>query len=354
MKLITSINEETLQDFINLSVGLYNPLKGFMTSLDYHNVVDEMILSDKSVWTIPVTIDVPHEVFEKAIDADKLWCEYEGKDVGYVEIDDCYRVDLKKDVVKIFGTDDTNHPGVAKEFSRTKYRIGGKVVLVDETLLEGMLMPSYTKEIFSKNEWQTVVGFQTRNPIHRAHEYLQRTALELCDGLFINPLTGWKKKGDFSQEAVMNGYNRMVKDFYPEGRVFLAELKTSMRYAGPREAIFHALIRRNLGCTHFIIGRDHAGVGGYYDKYAAHNLAEEIRDKHMLGIELLLLKGPFYCSKCEHIATEKTCSHRDDIVEISGTDIRKMLSEGKYPDKRFMRKEVADEIIELKEDMFIR
>lgn len=354
MKLVTAINEETLQDFINLSVGLYDPLKGFMTSLDYHNVVDKMLLSDNSVWTIPVTIDVTHEVFEKAIDVDKLWCAYNGKEVGYLEISDCYRADLGKDVVKIFGTDDINHPGVAKELSRTKYRIGGKVVLTDESVLDGMLVPSYTKGVFAENGWKTVVGFQTRNPIHRAHEYLQRTALELCDGLFINPLTGWKKKGDFSQEAVMRGYNRMVEEFYPAERVFLAELKTFMRYAGPREAIFHALIRRNLGCTHFIIGRDHAGVGGYYGKYAAHNLAEDIIEKYDLGIELLLLKGPFYCGKCEHIATEKTCSHETEIVEISGTDIRKMLSAGKYPDKRFMRKEVADEIISLKDDMFIK
>ena len=189
-----------------------------------------------------------------------------------------------------------------------------------------------------------MVGFQTRNPIHKAHEHIQRIGLEVCDGLFINPIVGWKKTGDFTQEAVMAAYRRMIDEFYPKGRVHIAGLKTQMRYAGPREAVFHAIIRRNLGCTHFIIGRDHAGVGGYYGAYDAHALARELEPE--LGIHLLLTREPYFCKKCGQIVTDKHCAHYSTHrVEISGTIIRKYISDGSIPDEIMLRKEVFDAIL---------
>jgi sulfate adenylyltransferase len=187
-----------------------------------------------------------------------------------------------------------------------------------------------------------VVGFQTRNPVHAAHEYLQRRGLDICDGLFINPSVGWKKKGDFSQEAIEKAYACMIKEFYPKNRVHMEGLKIFFRYAGPREAIFHALIRRNLGCTHFIIGRDHAGVGNYYGTYEAQELALKLSRSKDMGITLLLFKEPYFCKRCGTIVTEKHCSHRGkDIVYISGTLIRDMLGKGKYPDSIYMRPEIT-------------
>lgn len=354
MKLSYEINEETLQDLINLCVGLYAPLDGFMTSLDYHHVVNDMKLSDKTIWTLPITLDINHETFVKAVDADQIVLIYRGNEVGTVKVTDCFKIDARSDVKKIYKTDDINHPGVKKEIERFEFRVGGKVTLSDSSLLNNVLRPEKTKDVFSQKGWKTIVGFQTRNPIHRAHEHLQRVGLDLCDGLFINPLIGWKKKGDFSEEAVMKAYQCMVNDFYPKNRVYLEGLKTHMRYAGPREAIFHAIIRKNLGCTHFIIGRDQAGVGNYYGKYEAHELAQALTRGNQLGIDLLLLKGPYYCNRCGQIVSEKHCGHEDpDVLHVSGTQIRDTLNQNRRPDPRFMRPEIADVIISLDDKKFI-
>ena len=355
MKLVVSINEETLQDCINFSTGLFSPLKGFMNSSDYHSVVDNMCLSNNEVWTIPLTFDVDDETFVQAAKVDELTLVYKQVEVGTLEVEDCFKVDLDKDLLRIFKTRDDAHPGVKKERQRHIYRIGGKVNLSNTDFLAGALNPTSTKAYFKEKGWKTVAGFQTRNPVHKAHEHLQRIALELCDGLFINPLIGWKKKGDFSSAAVKNGYQAMLEHYYRGLNVYYDELKTPMRYAGPREAIFHAIIRRNLGCTHFIIGRDHAGVGDYYGKYEAQELAKEIMANNDLGIELLLLSEPFYCHKCGQIVSDKTCAHDEEHIEkISGTKIRGMLSQDKRPSDILMRKEVADSIIALHEDKFIR
>jgi sulfate adenylyltransferase len=280
---------------------------------------------------------------------------YGGNAIGVIDIEDYFQVDIVGDVIKVFKTDSKDHPGVMKESTRHKYRISGRVQITDESLLEGALDPSQTKAYFISKGWKTVAGFQTRNPIHKAHEYLLRVALEQCDGLFINPLVGWKKVGDFSEEAVVHGYQSMLKEYFVNLNIHFETLRTPMRYAGPREAIFHAIIRRNLGCTHFIIGRDHAGVGNYYGKYEAHELAKRIREKHDLGIELLLLSEPFYCHKCGQIVSDKTCGHSDVYVEkISGSKIRSTLVENKRPSELLMRKEVADAIIKLGEHKFIK
>jgi len=219
-----------------------------------------------------------------------------------------------------------------------------------------ILENGYSKFIaFALKGWKTIAGFQTRNPVHKAHEHLQRVALEVCDALLINPLLGWKKAGDFSERAVIDGYQTMINEYYAGLNIYFKPLRTPMRYAGPREAIFHAIIRRNLGCTHFIIGRDHAGVGEYYGKYEAQELARKIISKHDLGIELLLLSEPYYCKKCEQIVSDKTCNHSNEYIQkISGTQIRAMLADGKRPSNIFMRPEVADSIIKLEDNKFIK
>jgi len=338
------ITEETLQDLINIEVGLFAPLKGFMDSKDYKSVVDDMKLSDGTVFTIPITLEIDDI---NLIKKDKEDLIYKGKKIGEIEIEDIYKVE-EKDILKVYKTLDPNHPGVKKELSRSKYRVGGKTKVIDKTLLKNALNPNETKKIFSK--YTTITGFQTRNIPHRAHEYLHRLALEFTDALFINPLVGWKKKGDFSEKAVEIGYKALIDNYYKGLNVYFKTLKTPMRYAGPREAIFHAIIRKNLGCTHFIIGRDHAGVGNYYGKYEAQELAKELQKD--LDITILTFKEPFYCPKCDMIVSENCCKH-ENVEKISGTKIRQMLSSGIIPPSKYLRKEVAEAVINLGEEMFI-
>lgn len=345
MNNIVNIDEETLQDLINIETGLLAPLDGFMRESDFRSVVDNYIMTDGQVFTIPVTLDVPEDVYNSLPIGTSLELSLNNSIVAKIQVESKFEISVD-DIKKIFCTSDKAHPGVKKELDRSKYRIGGKTELIDKSLLDGALKPADTKRIFKEKGWNTIVGFQTRNPVHKAHEHIQRLGLEICDGLFINPITGWKKVGDFSEEAVMAAYKTMTEEFYPKGRTHLAGLKTQMRYAGPREAVFHAIIRRNLGCTHFIIGRDHAGVGGYYGAYDAHALAKTIVSEHDLGIELLLTREPYYCKKCKQIVTDKTCSHYNtDRVEISGTIIRKYISDGYIPDEIMMRKEIFDAIL---------
>lgn len=346
------ITEEILQDLINIEVGLFYPLEGFMDSKDYHCVVNNMKLSNGTVWTMPITFDIDNSFLKKNIDLNELTLTFKDQDVATLTVEDIYKIN-EDDIEKIYKTNDIKHPGVKKELSRSSYRVGGITKLLDKSLLNDVLDPQKTKKYFKTNGWDTIVGFQTRNVVHRAHEYLHRIGLEFCDALFINPLVGWKKIGDFSEEAVENGYKIMINKYYKGLNIYFNTLKTPMRYAGPREAIFHAIIRKNLGCTHFIIGRDHAGVSDYYGKYEAHELAKQIIKKDDLGIKLLLLKEPYYCKVCEQMVSENCCAH-DDITRISGTEIRDMLSQGIVPSKTYMREEVAKEIIKLKEEMFIK
>jgi len=337
------INEETLQDVINIETGLLAPLTGFMGWADFRSVVDSCRLADGQVFPLPITLDVPPGQFDQLQPGDTLTLEYGGGAVAELDVESKFRM-RDEDIAAVFRTADNAHPGVRKERGRTACRVGGAVRLTDRTLLADALKPEDTRRAFAEKGWKTVVGFQTRNPIHKAHEHIQRIGLEVCDGLFINPIVGWKKTGDFTQEAVMAAYHRMIEEFYPSDRVHIAGLKTQMRYAGPREAVFHAIIRRNLGCTHFIIGRDHAGVGGYYGAYDAHALARELEPD--LGIQLLLTREPYYCKKCGQIVTDKHCAHyKTDRVEISGTIIRKYISDGYIPDEIMMRREIFEAIL---------
>jgi len=275
--------------------------------------------------------------------------------VGFVDVSDVYRVDPVRDCALVFGTADTTHPGVAKEIARSTYRVGGGVTVTNAALLANSLNPEDTRREFQRRGWSTVVAFHTRNPVHRAHEHLQRTGLEVCDGLFINPALGWKKPGDFSDKAIMRAYEVMIEHYYPRSRVHLAGLPSAMRYAGPREAVFHALIRRNLGCTHIIIGRDHAGVGEFYGRYEAQQLARGLDDKYGLGIKLLLLSEPYYCRRCGQTVSERNCCHDGSaLVEISGTLIREMVRHGQRPGVEYLRPEVADVLLAMGEETFLK
>ncbi|MEE3466934.1 MAG: sulfate adenylyltransferase [Eubacterium sp.] len=348
MRYSVTIDQETLQDVINIETGLLYPLDGFMGKDDFESVVSDCILSDGKVFTIPVTLDVPKEIYDSVKTGDTVDLLFWEDIVASIVVDSWFEM-TDQALKMVFKTLDLAHPGVKKEKERSPYRIGGKTELIKKELLEDALKPEDTRKVFANNGWRTVVGFQTRNPIHKAHEHIQRLGLDVCDGLFINPITGWKKKGDFSEEAVIAAYETMISEFYPKNRVYLAGLRTQMRYAGPREAVFHAIIRRNLGCTHFIIGRDHAGVGGYYGAYDAHALARELSEKYDLGIELLLTREPYYCKKCKQVVTDHTCSHYNTHrVEISGTIIRGYISDGHIPDELMLRKEIFDAICSCK------
>lgn len=347
-----TINYDTCLEAYNIGRGIFYPLKGFMDSADYKNVVGNMHLDNGAPWTIPITLDIPKDRMSEFIKADKVILENKSRNaVAQMYVEDVYRIDFGKDIKKIFNTDDRSHPGVAKELSRSPYRIGGTIKILKyekDIFSEYSLSPEEVKAKFKEKGWKTIAGFQTRNPIHRAHEYLQRIAMEVVDGIFIQPLVGWKKADDFSPVAIIKSYEEMLKKFYPKSKAMLSILNTPMRYAGPREAVFHAIIRKNFGCTHFIIGRDHAGVGNYYGKYDAHKICGEFND---LGIQILRLYGPYYCKKCACIVTEKTCPHGErHTLSISGTYIRSLFSKGKRPSEKYMRKEISDVLIKLGRD----
>ncbi len=337
-----AVNRENFLDLKYLASGIFDPLSGFMNYEEFKSVVYDMKLLNGSIWTLPITLEIDNDSYNIGLTQDLYYNEIL---IGKIHIEDKFTVQ-NKDLFEIFQTKDFNHPGIQKEKNKSPLKIAGKIELKEEfyqdSLYKGILQDIFDKDV------KTIAGFQTRNAIHKAHEHLQKIALELCDALFINPLVGWKKQGDFTQEAIMSAYDVMFNEFYPKHRVYIRGLETNMRYAGPKEAIFHAILRKNIGCTHFIIGRDHAGVGDYYGVYDAHQLAKQISFSNDIGIELLLLKEPYFCTKCGQIVSEKVCSHHDTHkIAISGTKIRQALLSREIPDERFMRKEVAKALIEL-------
>ncbi len=352
-----TITNDTWLEVSNILDGTFAPLTGFCSSADYKSTVNDMHLQNGAVWSIPITLDVPQEQKAEIEKADKLTLlDASGESVASVQVEEVYDVDLRETVQKVYGTDDTDHPGVARELSRSPLRVAGKPELLQKVppmFPDDEFSPAETKKIFKEKGWTTVAGFQTRNPPHRAHEYLQRVAMEICDGIFLQPLIGWKKPDDIAPGAVMEAYRTLASEFYPESHALLGALRTPMRYAGPREAVFHAIIRRNHGCTHFIIGRDHAGVGNYYKTYEAQELACSLTN---LGIEILALKEPYYCAKSGCIVTEKTSRHpKEESAGVSGTRMRELLSKGERPPENFMRPEISDVLINLakKNELFV-
>lgn len=338
------LNWDQYLELEKIAIGAFRPLKGFMTELEFRSVTTSMRLPNDEVFPLPVLLDVTKPISDSIKAEDEVLLTYSGEEVGCIRVEDIFQFNRQEAARKIFSTDDPKHPGVAHFLSLNPYFIGGQVELktqINSNLSHNELSPSQTLAEFQSRGWNTIAGFQTRNVPHRAHEYLQRTALEMVDGLFIQPLVGRKQKGDFTPEAVMRGYSILVGSFLPADRVVTGLLSTSMRYAGPREAVFHAIIRRNYGCTHFIVGRDHAGVGDWYGTYDAHELTRKFDGD--LGIEIMRLHGPFYCPECDGIVTDKTCAceNSSKTHSISGTDMRRILLNGETPNQKLMRPEIV-------------
>jgi sulfate adenylyltransferase len=334
-------------DLRALATGAYSPLSGFMGAKDHASVVESMRLPDGTLWPIPVCLGLPDGV---RVDGSHLLLRSEqGELLGTLEIEDIFDRDRAAEAELVYGTTDPAHPGVARVLGSPSRAVAGPIRAVVEPL-DGpvgsrALTPAETRAAFQARGWRTVVGFQTRNPVHRAHEYLMKCALETVDGLLLHPLVGPTKDGDVPAEVRMAAYEAVL-EYFPVSRVLLAALVAPMRYAGPREAVLHALVRKNYGCTHFIVGRDHAGVGSYYGTFAAQELIASLPAED-LGIIPLTFDNAFYCRRCLAMATAKTCPHPDpEHVALSGTQVRAMLAAGQLPPPEFSRAEVAQLLID--------
>ncbi len=340
------LNRHQYLELEKLGLGAFAPLQGFMNEDEVRSVADGMRLPGGEVYPIPVVLDLAPDEAKRLRGTPRVSLIFQDVEVGELSPESFFQPNKADLAKRVFATDDIDHPGVAHLMSQGEIFVGGAITLKQRVELDISayeLTPAQTKAKFAELGWKSIIGFQTRNVPHRAHEYLHRVGLETSDGLFVQPLVGRKKKGDYTPEAVIRGYQALVKDFFPANRVVLGILSTAMRYAGPREAVFHAIIRRNYGCTRFIVGRDHAGVGSYYGKYDAHELTRRFDGE--LGIEVVRLNGPYYCRRCDGIVTEQTCPHGQTepaaVREISGTDMRAILVDGKAPEPHIMRPEIV-------------
>jgi sulfate adenylyltransferase len=334
-----------LNDLALIANGALSPLTGFMNRKDYDQVVTTMRLAGGLPWSIPVVLAVDREEAPIAGTRAALY-DGEGQLRAVIEVEDVFEHDKLREAQNVYRTEDQKHPGVAALYERKEVLIGGAVSVLPSEHDPVSLSPNETRAEFERRGWKTIVGFQTRNPVHRAHEYIQKCALEMVDGLLLHPLVGETKSDDIPAEVRMRCYRALLDNYYPADRVLLSTLPAAMRYAGPREAIFHAMMRKNYGCTHFIVGRDHAGVGSYYGTYDAQKLFEEFTPAE-LGIAPLKFENSFYCRRCQSMGTQKTCSHDSaNHVSLSGTSVREMLRAGQLPPPEFSRPEVAQILID--------
>lgn len=333
-----------LCDFELMAVGALSPLSGFMGRSDYKEVIENIRLKDGTLWPLPVTLSVEREIAFKIKEGQEVALTYEGSIVGILKVEDKYEYDRNLEAKSVFKTTDTSHPGVEALYAQGDFYIAGEITLLHSLLHQDFpdaLKPEESRREFESRNWQRVVGFQTRNPIHRAHEYLLKSALEISDGIFIHPLVGHTKGDDVPSDVRMNCYLELINNYFPENRVLLSPFPAAMRYAGPREALFHAIVRKNYGCSHFIVGRDHAGVGNFYGPFDAQKIFLEFKEDE-IGITPLFFDNAFYCYRCESMATCKTCPHRDeDRLILSGTRVRQILKDGGKLPHEFTRPEIA-------------
>ncbi|MBE9004107.1 sulfate adenylyltransferase [Fortiea sp. LEGE XX443] len=343
------LDERAVSDVEMIAIGAFSPLTGFMNQSDYDRVVTEMRLANGLVWSIPITLSVAEEAAASLKEGDLIRLDNPaGQFIGVLQLTQKYSYDKLREAVNVYRTDDANHPGVQVIYNQGSVNLAGDIWLLQRQphpqFPAYQIDPAASRQMFRENGWKTIVGFQTRNPIHRAHEYIQKCALETVDALFLHPLVGATKDDDIPADVRMRCYEILLEHYYPSDRVILAINPAAMRYAGPREAIFHALVRKNYGCTHFIVGRDHAGVGNYYGTYDAQYIFDEFEPGE-IGIVPMKFEHAFYCTRTKQMATTKTSpSKPEERIHLSGTKVREMLRRGELPPPEFSRPEVAAEL----------
>ena len=343
-----SINQDLANDVENIADGIFSPLEGFLGQEDFERVISKGRLANELAWTMPTVLDVDDETAKKMKDAGQVLLKNpQGSGMAILNVEETFSFDKEKMAQGVYGTVDIKHPGVAKTQAMKEMLVGGTIDFIqrpEETEIRKYRMtPLQTRKAFEEAGWKTIVAFQTRNPPHVAHEMLQKTSITTLNGVFVNPLIGKKKSGDFIDPLIVKCYETLIKYYYPQNRCKLATLHTEMKYAGPKEAIHHAIMRQNYGCTHIIIGRDHAGVGNYYDPFAAHKIFDDYPD---LEVTPIFFPAFFYCKKCLTFTNQKTCPHGAELREqISGTKLREIIQEGKTPSEFILRPEVSKIIL---------